>query len=251
MKRISNLLVVAVMLATFGAGNLLGQDEKPWSVSIDSSFVNQYVWRGFKLNPSPSVQPALTFGYKGLSISSWSSFGHSSPLGRGQKWDEHDLTIDYTFSLTDKISVSGGWINYHFPALDKEKDGVDSTYTNEIYGSIAFDVLLSPSLTVYGDVDQGKGVYYYFSIGHGFDLPWAGMTFTPSTGFGVNQKLFIDVTTVSNWDIGGALDVPVNDNVTVTAFYTYMTGNKNVNQCGGGPCFGSRNVVGGNLNFAF
>jgi hypothetical protein len=171
-----------------------GQDkESPWTFKFGSAFVNQYLWRGFVLNDSPSLQPAATIGYKGLSLASWSSFGYRSPTG--QNWTEHDLIVDYTHTF-DKLSVSGGYIWYSFPAVTENP----LRYSHEFYGGVAYNTWLKPSFKYYRDVDQGDGNYFYFSGSHAQPLG-KGVVLNGLVGVGLNDGMWISNTTVSNFDM--------------------------------------------------
>ncbi len=148
MTSIRSVVIVFVAVALLGVGNLAAEDESPVSVSFDTLFVNNDIWRGQSPNNYAVVQPGISIGYKGLTISSSSLFSHTG-FGdsgvAGNHWIEHDFTMDYGFALNDKVSVNVGWINYAFPNFN------DGRYSNEIYGAISVDTILQPSIGVYGD----------------------------------------------------------------------------------------------------
>ena len=119
MKNFRALLVGIVVAGSVGAGSLSAQDEeKSWAVSFDNAFVSKYIWRGQNLSNTASMQPGMGFSYGNFSISSWSNFAHTS-FGdsgvAGNHWTEHDTTLDYGFSLGEKVAVNVGYINYAFP----------------------------------------------------------------------------------------------------------------------------------------
>jgi hypothetical protein len=228
MKRIASLVAGAVLAMSLGAVNLPAQDEKPWSVTFSSTFVNKYIWRGQNLNNNASFQPGFSFGYKKLTVSSWSQFsdtGFGDSGIAGNHWTEHDFTVDYAIPITDKISASVGWINYAFPNF------TEGRYTNEIYGTLSFDTILQPHVAVYGDMHNGDGMYYNFGIGHGVALP-KGMALNLSASLGINQGQWIDMTTVSDVILGASLDLPVSDKVTISPFWNYITGNDSLRKYG-------------------
>jgi uncharacterized protein (TIGR02001 family) len=231
MKRIT-LVVLIAALAVVGAMPAAAQDEGDFSFTLDTTFVSKYLWRGFVLNDSPSMQPAVGFGYKGLSVSSWSNFSHVTP--RGQKWTEHDLTVDYSHSF-DKLGVSVGYIWYAFPDVPS---GMGNR-SHELYAGVSYDTILQPSFTYYRDVDQGDGNYFYLGIGHSQDLG-KGVALNLNTGLGVNNGMWIDVTTVSNWDLTASVDIPWGSKVVFSPFFTQMIGQKDL--------FGNHNMFGVNLS---
>lgn len=64
-------------------------------------FVSSYVWRGLYLG-TPSLQPELSLGWKGLEFSVWGSSGLAHPR------NEIDLTLSYTIGGL-KLSVIDYW----------------------------------------------------------------------------------------------------------------------------------------------
>ena len=220
------------------------QEERPWSLSFDSTFVNKYIWRGQNLNNNASFQPGVAFSYKNLTISSWSQFSHFNDSGEaGNHWTEHDFTVDYGFALSEKLSLNVGWINYAFPNFEEDR------YTNEFYGGISADTLLQPSFSIYVDPHQGDGIYYNLGIGHGLDLG-NGFGLSLSASAGLNQGQWIDITTVSDVVLGVGVDIPVDDRVTLSPFWNYITGNDSLRR-GPDAFFFSGHLVGVNLNISY
>jgi uncharacterized protein (TIGR02001 family) len=231
-KVATRIALTLVTMVALGAGSLQAQDQnqKNWSISIDDNFTSKYIWRGQNLSNTPSMQPGVTFSYKGLSLSSWSNFAHTA-FGDsdvlGNHWTEHDFTADYGFSPSEKVSLNVGYINYAFPNF------TEGRYTNEIYGSVGFDTILQPTLAVYGDMHNGDGMYYNFGIGHTVEMG-KGTGLNLSASVGLNQKQWIDITTVSDVVLGVSVDIPLGM-VTFSPFYNYITGNKSLRTCDG--CF--------------
>ena len=239
-------LLISFVLAVVGAGNVQAQDEKPWSLSVDNVFVSKYIWRGFKSAGTPSYQPNIAFGYKNLTVSSWSNFAHTA-FGdsgfAGNHFTEHNLVVDYGFALNEKVAVNVGWINYAFPNLN------DGRYTNEIYGSVGIDTILAPTFAVYADPHAADGMYYNFGIGHGFPIADSGMALNLSASVGYNQRLFIETSTVSDVVLGVSIDIPVAETVTLSPFYNHITGNSSLRR-GPDALFFSGPIVGVNLNLS-
>ncbi len=138
---------------------------------------------------------------------------HRGPNGRS--WTEHDFAIDYTQGIGDSdFSFSLGFINYAFPDLHD-----DDKFTSEFYYGISHDSILAPSFTIYTDIDDGSGAYYYAGIAPSAPVGDKGISFDPSFGIGVNQKLFWASTGVSDINMGIALSMPYK-NVTFSPFFT-------------------------------
>ena len=232
-SRLMNVVFALVLTAAFGASSLQAQDpppaEKDWSITVTNVGVSKYIWRGQNLSNTASMQPGITFGYKGLSLSSWSNFAHTA-FGDsgvlGNHWTEHDFTADYGFGLGEKVAVNVGYINYAFPNF------TDGRYTNEIYGKVGFDTILAPTFAVYGDMHNGEGMYYNFGISHSVDMGnGVGLNLLATVGY--NQNQWIEINTVSDVVLGVSVDLPLGDKVTFSPFYNYITGNKALRTCEG------------------
>lgn len=225
---------LAVAGATLAAAPCRAQgNETAWSFSTNTTFVNQYLWRGFVTNNSPSLQPSFSFGYKGLSISSWSNFSYRTP--RGQKWTEHDLIVNYTHGLGD-VSLSFGYTFYVFPDISAR----NGNRSHEAYAGISYSGFLQPSFTYYRDFGQGDGDYFYFSLGRSW-LLGRGVVLNGGLGLGVNNGQWIANTTVSNFDINISVDIPAGQTV-FSPFFSQSIGHRTL--------FGSNNIFGVKLTVA-
>lgn len=107
--RIWKLLFIALLL-TAGTGSVQAQDQVEGSIKTD--FVSSYIWRGLNLG-HVSLQPELSLGWKGLSLTAWGSVGLS---GHEDDFREIDLTLAYE---------TGG---LSFGAVDYWTDEEDSRY---------------------------------------------------------------------------------------------------------------------------
>ena len=76
------LLLAALMVAAVVVPASAQNDARDFSVGLDATFVNQYLWSGFVRNDSPSIQYNLAAGYRGLSVSSWGNFSRTTPRGQ-------------------------------------------------------------------------------------------------------------------------------------------------------------------------
>ena len=161
-KRLLVLGVVTVLAAT----TALGQEaaEKSWSIDLDATFNSKYVWRGISLTNDPVFQPTVAVSWKGFTASFWGNMDLTDINGTEWNFNEIDLTLDYSWSW-DIVGFSVGVIHYRFPNIRLPS-------TTELYGAVGLDVPLSPTLTVYQDVDLVNGTYANLSIGHTFEDVW-------------------------------------------------------------------------------
>ncbi len=234
MSKLLTVILSAALMVVLAAPVSAQDAEGDWTFSLSNAFVNRYLWRGFLVNDSPAIQPTVGFGYKGFSVSSWSSI-HQKINGWGQNWVEHDLTVDYTHSF-NKVGVSVGYIFYAWPGLPTGA----SNRSHEFYGGVSLDTILQPSFTYYRDVDQGDGNYFYLSTGHSQKLG-KGLILNLGLGAGLNNRQWIDNTTISNFDINASVDIPWGK-VVFSPFFTQMIGHRTL--------FGHHNAFGVTMNVA-
>jgi uncharacterized protein (TIGR02001 family) len=153
-KGLAAILVLALLVSVPSISYGEGEAEGSASVSIMSS----YVWRGFQLSDDKLViQPSVGIGYKGFSVNFWSNYNTDT-----EELDETDITLDFSNSV-DKIGYSVGYIFY---ALD----GFPDTDTQEVYGSVSYDTILSPSVGLYWDYDETESLFVNLAVGHDFTV---------------------------------------------------------------------------------
>jgi hypothetical protein len=157
-----------------------------FSTTVSTCFMSKYVWRGQLLNDDYVMQPSVGISYGGLSASLWGNLDMTDYHNNSGEFTEYDWTIGYAgkFPGVDILKYSVGAIYYHFPSITPN-------HTTEVYGGLGLDIPLSPTVTVYRDVDEIKGTYIAFSVSHSVekifelssDMP-VGLTASASVGWG-------------------------------------------------------------------
>ena len=199
-------LTAAVMGMVLSAAPLAAQ----WEFQADA--VSRYIWRGMDVfwNNKPAFQPSVTylFGESGFSANLWGSFA----LAKGSEYgdlNEIDLTLDYSFSLSDQAEMSVGVIAYSYPFYKgfTFKEGV----TEELYASIGLpDVLFSPYLTAYYDINLGTGLYVALEGSHSIPLSESlGLDLRAALGY--NSRQYIDESGLSDLTLGASLPISLGD----------------------------------------
>lgn len=160
--------VLWVLLAAM-AGPTWAQEqgtEKSWSFEAGVDQASIYLFRGVDLLDGESViAPYAKWTLGGIAVSYYGYFGD---LPGDSRYGENDLTLDYTFGLGDKTSLTLGGLTYQFNG-DAERDLLFLD-TYQLYGILTFDVPLSPTLTYYHDVDKVDGGYGTVGISHSLAL---------------------------------------------------------------------------------
>ena len=166
--------VAAMALGTASAA--MAEDELSFEVTTD--FFSKYVWRGQNVTDDWAFQPGISATYGGLTGGFWGSLDMTDENGESGEFIEYDWYADYSGQLNDTIGYSIGGIYYYFPGGEA---------TTELYAGLSFDVVASPSVTVYYDVDEVEGAYVAFGVGHSFEdlagLPF-GIDLSANLGWG-------------------------------------------------------------------
>jgi len=165
-KNIFVAIMVGIFLLLSNLNVILADEKKeepkPYA-SVSAAFFSKYIWRGYELSKdSLVIQPSATVGYRGFEIGVWGNLDTNDKYTGLKKanWNETDLTLSYTYDF-GPMKLSGGYIYY---ALDQVRD------SHELFLKLTGNFLLSPTLSVYRELDYYTGTYLNFSIGHSFNL---------------------------------------------------------------------------------
>jgi hypothetical protein len=164
---------------------LRAEEAKPTG-DFTTAILNQYIWRGYELSrDSIAIQPSITLGYKGFSANLWGNldtkpYSTTSTSYTGT-WNETDLTLSYSTTL-GMINVGGGYIYYSLASLNK--DAADRNDSQELFATVSLNTLLSPTLTVYKEIDHYRNWYVLLGISHIFELnPMMSLKLAASAGY--------------------------------------------------------------------
>ena len=134
----------------------------PPDIEAELPVYSKYVWRGMNLVDDAVLQPSLEVGLFGFELAVWGNLYLTDIANEAGQFSEFDYTLGYELELA-LFELEAGFIFYSYP-----KHHFDDT--TEFYLGGKVNVLLSPSLAVYQDLDKFKGAYWAASIGHGFGL---------------------------------------------------------------------------------
>ncbi len=185
-------ILLAVLLLFIGGAVAQAEVEKSAEAGVD--VMSNYVWRGQKLSEGLVVQPTAGLSYNGFGVNLWSNYDFDS-----DEANETDLTLNYTTSF-DKLGVDVGWIYYGL-------DGIEDT--QEIYAGVSYDVVLSPSLTLYWDIIEGGGGFLTASIGHSFPLGSVSLDVGASASVNLENEVMGDFTGLYNGEVSVGTSFPL------------------------------------------
>lgn len=193
MKKLILVALTGLILAACTAPALaLG----PFDADAGLSINGKYVWRGQVLTPDPVLQPEVSLSLFGFTAGFWGNIDTNDVNGTEWKFNEIDWTLGYELSLV-MLNLDAGFIYYDFP----QSDGANTT---EFYLGAAMNVLLSPALKVYMDIDAIKGVYWEATVSH--EVAMGAYNLELSGGLGLGDKAY-----TGGYFGQGALDPAVPD----------------------------------------
>lgn len=174
----------------------------PGAVTGQVDLVSRYIWRGFDLLPDnhAAVQPSLTFdlGESGFSLNLWGSFALAQ-RSEFKSSDEIDVTVSYDFTMPEGWQLTAGFTHYGY--WSAENFSFRDATSQEVFATIArIDLPLSPSFSVYYDLNLGSGLYITFGGSHELALSEkASLELGGLIGF--NSRQYIDKTGFSDIDL--------------------------------------------------
>lgn len=131
-----------------------------------------YIWRGQELTRhSVVVQPSATVGYKGFTANLWGNLD-TRPYSAAQ--DNHSANFtetDVTLSYTKKFGIVQAGVGYiYYSPGAAAPGGPDLLDSQEVFASVGVDTILSPTLTVYKEIDHYHQWYALLGISHTVSL---------------------------------------------------------------------------------
>ena len=148
------------------------EEEKP-TADFAVSPLTKYVWRGYEMTrDSIVIQPSLTVAYKGFSANLWGNLDtkpYSSIHGtkNSANWTETDLTFSYTKAF-GPVNAGVGYIYYSLNA--PYAGAADPLDSQEIFVTLGLNKLLTPTITVYKEIDHYHQWYILLGVSHAFEL---------------------------------------------------------------------------------
>jgi len=148
------------------------QEEDKVTGEVAASVLSAYIWRGQELSrDSIVIQPSATISYKGFSFNAWGNLDtkpySSTDASYSSNYTETDITLSYAKKL-GIVQLGGGYIYY---ALNAPYSGAaDPNDSQEIFLTVGLDTILSPTLTVYKEIDHYHQWYFLLGVSHTFAL---------------------------------------------------------------------------------
>ncbi|MFT5233556.1 MAG: hypothetical protein ACI9UQ_001590 [Candidatus Krumholzibacteriia bacterium] len=173
MKKLMLIAVTGLILVAIAAPALaLG----PLDADAGLALNGKNVWRGLVRTPDPVLQPEVGLGVLGFTAGFWGNIDTNDVNGSEWEFNQINWTLGYELGLAI-LKLDAGFIYYDY------SNGSDVD-TSEFYLGAAVNVLLSPSLKVYQDLDAHKGAYWEAQISHGVTMGSNELELSGGVGFG-------------------------------------------------------------------
>lgn len=158
---VSYILLLQSSPCALAQESAAAEQPREWAMVFDSAFYGKYVWRGINTVNDPVWQPALTFSWRNFSFNAWGNMDLTDQNDQRNRFTEVDLTGAYNVSWRG-LDLSTGAVNYQFP-------NPGAPATTEIFASARVSkVPLSPTLALYQDVDEARGMYANLALSRTF-----------------------------------------------------------------------------------
>lgn len=208
-------------VASKPAGKMIPED---LTADLNVSLYSQYIWRGLELSrDSLVIFPTMTIGYKGFAVNLWADLDtrFAGTADKEFKLQETDVTVSYSNSYEPwKLNYTLGWILYDFqPTAGNADQTISDTKNQELFLSLGLDTLLSPTFSVYNEIEVGQAWYFTLGLSHSFEVyrnwsldvgGWVSYLYDHSVPAGTKG-----FSNFHDGNVSAGLKVPINDYLSV------------------------------------
>ncbi|MBN1796896.1 MAG: hypothetical protein JW804_09510 [Sedimentisphaerales bacterium] len=224
-------LVCGILAIAFLSSMAAGEDDG-LSFELTADFYSKYIWRGQLLNDDYVFQTGASAALGNMTFGIWGNLDLTDYTDRKGNFSEVDYSFDWSDDLPGfkGIGYSLGVIYYDFPGTGPAGGFVSDT--TEIYWGLSFDTLLSPTITVYHDIDEAEGTYVNLGFSHGYkeffkigDTP-VGLDIGAGIGWGSGSynKYYWGTDQSKMQDLSFSVALPVEiAGFTITPSFNYVT----------------------------
>jgi hypothetical protein len=223
------LLVIAVTGWAFAHAKADDANE-PLGVNVTMDYFSKYIWRGQNINDKSVLQPSIYLTKYGFTGAIWGNYDLTNVNGDRNEFTEIDYSLDYSNAVP---GIEG--INYIFGIIHCAFPDTEFEATTELYGGLSFTSLpLTPTIKINRDIDEIKGSYIQFSIGHTFekvrqwsDTCYCNLQLGASTAYGTSKynQGYFDVNSgrLNDLTLYAALPICLEHDWTVKPSLNYST----------------------------
>jgi hypothetical protein len=198
-------------------GKLIPED---LTANLNVSLYSQYIWRGYELSrDSLVIFPSMTIGYKGFAVNLWADLDtrFAGTPDKEFKLQETDVTVSYSNSYEPwKLNYTLGWILYDFQPVSVEQAGpIKDTKNQEIFVTLGLDTLLSPTFSVYNEIEIGQAWYFNLGLSHSFAVYKDWSLDVGGWVSYLHDKSDSDFSNFHDGNIYAGLKIPINNYLSI------------------------------------
>jgi hypothetical protein len=183
-------------------------------LSVTAGLFSDYVWRGLSLTNKPVLEPdvslSFTAGKATITGGGWANielgqYDGADDISEGGGLGSFDLTEFDPYAEVSvpvgKATLTGGVTGYIYP---NDAGLTSDANTWELYGSVAFDAPLAPTVGIWYDVDKIKGAYIEAGVAHSLPVsPKVTLDLGGLAGFSAGQGVSDDPDESANFSDDG------------------------------------------------
>lgn len=207
-----------LLLSAAVAGDLWG--------SADLTARSSYIFRGVVFVDAPVLEPSVSLGISGFSTTLWGSMELTDDNDYGAEYGtaageftEVDFIVDYTRDFGSFWAYTGIG-KYWYPNTGYES-------SSELYLAAGPNVVLSPALSFYRDLEQAKGLYTSLSVSQAIPICCLEPSVSINLGYGNrrhNLALYgANKASVADLTLGLVVPISVSNSVTITPSVEFAT----------------------------
>lgn len=159
-----------------------GVAQTPVNADATVDLVSRYVWRGLDIGSTASLQPTLALNYEGAQVGAWGAY---TLFSERADVDEIDLWFSYTYTVANKVTLTGIITDYYFPNKgvrffnfnDYDDPSGAGAHTLEVGGTVAGPESFPLSFSGYVNVYNDAGNNAYFQANAAFALNGTALDF--------------------------------------------------------------------------
>jgi hypothetical protein len=167
--KVSTLGIVGLVTLSIFTSSVMSAEKQTVEFGLSADYYSKYIWRGQNINNSSVLQPTVSASAYGFTGSLWGNLDltNDSKTAPDNAWEfsEFDWGLDYSAAVPGIENL-----NFSLGALYYRLTNQVLKPTTELYSGLSLsDNFLSPSFKWYRDVDEIKGSYFEFAIGHAIE----------------------------------------------------------------------------------
>jgi hypothetical protein len=166
----ATILFVIVPIVSFAEEQKREEDKVTGEIAL--SAFSTYISRGQELSRNSIViQPSIALCYKGFSVNYWGNLDTKAYSAGNDNYASQYTETDLSLSYTKKfgvLQVTPGYIYYAYSSPNSIAPApLDS---QELFVTLALDTILSPTFTIYREIDHYHQWYLLLNVSHTFQL---------------------------------------------------------------------------------